>query len=429
MSEIAPRLDALAAARPPGVPGFFAAARDVVVIACSSRGGSSVFAEMLRRSASLVHFRAEINPFLALAGLTWPTSGTGSDALGAVHAVGPARDRLEREMAADAGRPALPAELDLDAFAADLCWRLTVQWPREVFELPAIRTEARAALAEGGGLTDLQRFHAAFLSRVRATHPSVNPWFYDLAPDLLAGAFPGLGPPVGPPSPTVIEEPPFVAVGPWTPATADDLALRPLVVKTPSNAYRLDFLRALFPRARFRVLHLVRHPAASVNGLVDGWRFHGFHAHRMERPLAIRGYADVRPADACWWKYDLPPGWEEWKDAPIEQVAAFQWRSAHDHVLDWLDARPVDRFLLRFEDVVGEGRRRAFGELFEWLGVPLDEGVRAAIEGGLPPVMATAPPRQRRWFEKAALIGPVLADPRVRRTAERLGYGDPAADR
>lgn len=88
------------------------------------------------------------------------------------------------------------------------------------------------------------------------------------------------------------------------------------MIKTPGNAYRLGFLRAAFPNARLRVLHLTRNPAASVNGLVDGWLHHGFHAYRLDEPLRITGYADVRPADRHWWKFDLPPSWPEYTAAP-----------------------------------------------------------------------------------------------------------------
>ena len=41
------------------------------------------------------------------------------------------------------------------------------------------------------------------------------------------------------------------------------------MIKTPSNAYRLPFIQALFPSARIRILHLVRNPAASINGLIE----------------------------------------------------------------------------------------------------------------------------------------------------------------
>ena len=40
--------------------------------------------------------------------------------------------------------------------------------------------------------------------------------------------------------------------------------------------------------------------------------------------------------------------------------------------------------------------------------------------------MATERPRQRRWFARAELLEPVLADPEVHEVAESLGYTDRA---
>ena len=55
--------------------------REVVVVASSSRGGSSMLMELLRHSEHLLHLQAELNPFLVLAELGWPHSGSDSDRL------------------------------------------------------------------------------------------------------------------------------------------------------------------------------------------------------------------------------------------------------------------------------------------------------------------------------------------------------------
>ena len=82
MSEVlAPlrrRLEALRRQRGPALSNFPLRVRELVVVASSSRGGSSMLAETLRASTSLVHLRAELNPFLRLVGLTFPESGSGS---------------------------------------------------------------------------------------------------------------------------------------------------------------------------------------------------------------------------------------------------------------------------------------------------------------------------------------------------------------
>jgi hypothetical protein len=217
-----------------------------------------------------------------------------------------------------------------------------------------------------------------------------------------------------------------VVVHPWLPADAASLATRPLLVKTPSNAYRLPFLRALFPRARLRVLHLCRNAAASINGLYDGWRYRGFFSHRLDEPLDIAGYSDVFPEwGRRWWKFDLPPGWRAWTRRPLVEVCAFQWRSAHEAILAGKGLCD-DYLAVRFEDAVGPlaARRALFERVSDWMGVPLESRLLGVLERGLPPIMATARPRHRRWYEKAELLEPVLGSSEIRDTMERLGYED-----
>lgn len=400
-------------------------ARTVVVIASSSRGGSSLLAEILRAAPGLAHFPAEINPALRLADLMFPCTPSGSDALEASDITPAALREVDRELSAQCGVPdAAPAsDADRERYALHLACRLTMQWPGETFTLDGVRAWMREALDHP---YDPVAFHATFLEAARRCHPCVDPLRYDL-PTGLVGL---LHNHVGPPGAALIEEPPFVAVPPWRGLTAAELKTRPLVVKTPANAYRLSAIQALFPRARLRVVHLVRNAGASINGLYDGWRHHGFFAHALEERLNIRGYSELGPWARHWWKFDLPPGWEALTTAPLLDVCAHQWSAAHQTVLGWLAANPgVDRFRLRFEDVVGpEERRRPTWEALEaWLGVPLVDPLATVIRDGLPPIMATERPQRRRWAMRSALLEPVLADAAIRETMEALGYAtDPA---
>lgn len=195
------------------------------------------------------------------------------------------------------------------------------------------------------------------------------------------------------------------------------------MIKTPSNAYRLGFLRALFPGARIRVLHLTRNPAASLNGLYDGWRHNGFHAHRMDEPLEITGYAEDCPADRWWWKFDLPPGWRRYTRASLIEVCAFQWYSCHRAVLDGLAGGDIEHIRVRFEDLISGPQVRvpAFERLAGWLGVPFDGSFRRAVLDGVAPVAATAPPSPGRWRSRAGMIEAGI-DERVRSVAEELDY-------
>lgn len=421
---------------PPPIAGFADRVRCLVVIGSSSRGGSTIFTELLRQTNGLLHLRAEINPFLRLTGLCFPASGT-SDSLVAAQAA-PARDRLGELLFYETGNPVRGVFDDgsLWSFAVDLACRLTLQWPLSSFEPSTLLPAIEAALARlerqlgwhPNELRDVQIFHAAFLAELRRTYPGIDPWFYDIAPDLLE-RYCGPRPPQLLLPELLIEEPPFVTLGPWCYPTAADLEQRPLVIKTPSNAYRLGFLQQLFHRSKLSLVHLVRNVAASVNGLYDAWRSPGFFSHRLSTDLRIGSYSDCFSWGDRWWKLDLPPGWESWTARPLQQVCAFQWRSAHENLLAWHPRQADDQaasphLAVRFEDIMGSSqeRRDAFGRLGTFLGVSLQDSLQAALDDRLPPLMATSRPRQRRWFERAALLQDVLRDPDNIAVMERLGY-------
>jgi Sulfotransferase family len=397
---------------------------EVVVVVASSRGGSTLVGELLRRTPVLLSLRAEINPLFVVAGLEPPVAEQ-------------RRTVLARELAAEIGRPAptLPPE-DVAAFGAALAWRLTAQWPDAGIDPSDVTSWTAETLRElaaedpawtAPAFPDAETFHLRLLRKVRRAHPAVNPWYYDISAEAVRGAFPGVPRPDGPPNPHLVEMPPFVLIRPWRRPSPAELDRDPLVLSTPRNAFRLSFLRSLFPRARLRVVHLTRNPAASANGLIDGWRHHGFFNTAVEERLRIAGYSDDFPGwGTNWWNYDFWPGWMEWTDAPLTTVAAEQWRSHHDEVLRWLAGHDVDHYRLRFEDVVGADavRRRALGEFGDWLGH--GDAADSLSRLSLPPLMATAPPRPRRWSERATDLIPAVTTPRMLEIATRLGYEDPS---
>lgn len=425
------------------VPDLCSQVKEVVVLASSSRGGSSIFTEILRHSPELLHFKGEINPFLVLAGLGYPHSGKPGDILEESDTGPHNHEKLacfEREMSLDVG---ISGEVDLGdsrmltRFMNDLHWRICVQWPEIDFDRDFLFSEVAKTLNElyrhhgwkEGTFDDLQLFHVLFLRNMRQRHSTLNPYYYDLRPDLIKEYCPDAVEDYDSPSCCIIEEPPFVPIAPRNYISPEMVKTKPLIFKTPSNVYRLPFLKKIFPQAKFRILHLVRNPADSINGLVDGWCHNGFFAHNMQQKLNIQGYSDKYPAwGKNWWKYDLPPGWQELTDRPLEYVCGYQWNAAHREILDYIDQNQTDYLRIKFEDVIGPmaTRREVFSRISQWLGIDSQEIINAAVNEDLPPIMATTtmPPRKRRWFKKAALIRPVLTDPGmgILSTAEKLGY-------
>lgn len=383
-----------------GEPSALAAVRHLLVVVSSSRGGSTLVGEMYRRTPGVLTLRAEVNPLFVVAGLE-PTAGERRAALAA-------------ELAAESGQPAAMLTPDVHHdFVAAVAWRLTAQWPSAGIDPDDVGRWVDETLRELAAsdpawtppaFPDRVTFHLRLLTRVRAAHPAVNPWYYDIPADRVRAVFPDLPQPAGPPGEHLVEMPPFVVAGPWQRAQPADFAATPLVLTTPRNSFRLPFLRALFPAARMQVLHLVRNPAASVNGLIDGWGHRGFFNRAVDVPLRVAGYTDAFPGwGDRWWNYDFWPGWEEWVDAPLPRLCAEQWRTHHAAVLDWVTATGADYERLRFEDVVS--------------------GDAAAQ---LPALMATVPPKPGRWTDRAESVLPAVTSGPVREMAERLGYGDPA---
>ena len=102
-------------------------------------------------------------------------------------------------------------------------------------------------------------------------------------------------------------------------AGADVAGLR-FLEKTPKNALRIPFLDAAFPDAQF--IFLWREPRANLASIIEAWK--------AGRWVTYRGL-DER-ADP--WSLLLPPDWRAMRDAPLPEIAAFQWESANRIALD-----------------------------------------------------------------------------------------------
>ncbi len=367
--------------------------RQVAVVCSSSRGGSTHLEALLREVPGVLTLPGEINPLVVVAQLgELPHRGA----------------VLAEELGLQIGRPArdVRGEDDQRLLALDIAWRLLAQQPDRA--LPAARVEQAVRDALAGTSLD-----AAGLTRAVLDRLDVPLAGYDV---------PDAAPPPLPPSDALVEMTPFVPLRPWRAPTGAELRDGTLLLATPRLVYRLDWLRAVFPTARLRLVHLVRNPAAAVNGLVDGWQHPGFATVAMPHPLTIPGYSDRVPGGERWWKFDVPPSWGSLVDRPLRRVCAAQWCDAHERVL--AETRGEEVLRIRHEDLAADdGRSREPAEqLAEFLGLDRDAVVQAVCAGA-PPVVATAPPRPARWRRRADELADVLADPGVLDLAERLGVG------
>lgn len=422
------------------IPDFCDSVRNVVIIASSSRGGSSVFAEVLRKCETFLHLRAEFNPILHVSGLTYPTSLTGSDALNTEHLTPEIKPILNRELSLECGNLNLNplSATEIDHYALAITRRLFLQWPNDSFHYDSCRRwllSTFETLEKLYGWTrseirDPQLFWSIYLTHVRAEYPNINPYYYDLNPTLVERYFTDVSVPKGPPAFSSIEEPPFIIPLPLKQPTRSEISQKPFVIKTPSNVYRLGFIKALFPNATPWILHLTRNAPQSINGLYDGWCHRGFFSHSMPGKLNILDYSDRFPKwGRDWWNFDLPPGWQDYTSRSLVEVCAFQWYAAHQATSEERKINPTTNYLrIRSEDVLSqsEDMRRAIADkIGRWLGLGSIDELSSAMTRPVDPVMATEPPKRDRWIEKSDIIIPILKQRKIKEMLEELGYHQP----
>ncbi|MFJ4620720.1 sulfotransferase [Streptomyces sp. NPDC088812] len=397
----------------------------VVAIVASSRGGSSLLHQILSDQPDVLSIAGEHTALYKLNRLD--RGRDGSDALEPdveFDWTAFSRDFMSFLGSGPARPPAGAA--DRLRYAAVVTRRLALQWPLEEIAYATVREAVDHAVRTGARPDEPDSLFATVLHRLRVTHPRIDPSFYDLPPAFRGEASDaGLRPPH---DGYCIEEPPFVVPRARTAADRGALRRHPVVIKSSVDAYRLPLLRRLMPNARIRVIHLTRNPAASVNGLYDGWRDRGFFSYDVSdrHALSIDGYSELGAAARRWWNFDLPPGWEKLVDQRLERVCAHQWAGAHRSALDTLGPDTADAVLrVPFEQLLDPAtRERTLRSVFTFAGIP-----QPPRPVSFPVVMATARPRPARWRHRADLVLPALDQPGIREVADELGYRKGEEDR
>ncbi|WP_339826943.1 sulfotransferase [uncultured Arenimonas sp.] len=166
-----------------------------------------------------------------------------------------------------------------------------------------------------------------------------------------------------------------------------------LLEKTPKNALRIPFLRAVFPDARFIYLH--RDPRQVLASMIEGWQSGRFVM-----------YPNLPGWQGLPWSFLLVPGWRELSGRPLADIVTRQWETATRLLLDDLQALDGahwtgvdhDRFLA---DPQGTVER-----LGAWAGWGWDKDL-----GGVLPLSryTLTTPAPDKWRKHASDIEPRLA--------------------
>lgn len=181
-----------------------------------------------------------------------------------------------------------------------------------------------------------------------------------------------------------------------------DAASVRMLEKTPKNALRIPFLNAVFPDARF--VYLVRDPRENVSSIIDAWKSGKFATYP-----ALPGW------DGPAWSLLLIPGWKELVGQSLAEIAAAQWKSAHEQIMEDLGRLPRERWTaVSYTDFLANPQASC-ETLCKFAGVRWDQ----ALSGALPLSRHTlTPPDPDKWKKNEAELAPVL--PRLEPVAEKV---------
>ncbi len=385
--------------------------RNVVVILAGSRTGSSFLFHSLVRNALFLAPTGEETAYYRQVGLGIFNSPHYCDSLFSPPSPG-VLDRYFLALQQDSGlfNPEAPVE---HRHFPTFLHRLLLQWPQ--LAAKNLKSELKgvfeSTLSSAHNPLDWSSIYLDFVAQLQARD-------YPVTVDLFSTTS------SHPQNLSLLEEPPYITPIAQTAITQDLAKNHSLLLKTSTSIYRLPFLKALFPHAEFKWIVLQRNPAATISALMDGWLSTAFHSHSVHphARLRIKGYSDTLPGGDHFWKFDMPPGWQAYTDAPLEEVCAFQWSSAYKQIDEFLNDTTDSFHTLSYEQLVANPRQE-LESICSFAGV--NERHNSHSSQWLKPVASVHPPLSGKWKKRADILLPLLRGHdhgKLLQLAERFHY-------
>ena len=192
---------------------------------------------------------------------------------------------------------------------------------------------------------------------------------------------------------------------PLTSLSDPPVAIR-LLEKTPKNSLRIPFLQKVFPQARFIFLH--RNPAANISSIISAWESGRFVT-----------YPHLPDWHGMPWSLILPPQWRELEDASLAEIAAFQWRSTNQTMLEDLQQLPPEQWCaVSYEQFLANPEAET-ERLCTFASIPFGRNLKRRTSNALPHSRFTlSSPHPNKWQRHEIELAPIL--PQMHSLAEQL---------
>ena len=170
-----------------------------------------------------------------------------------------------------------------------------------------------------------------------------------------------------------------------------------MLEKTPKNALRVPFFAAAFPDSTF--VYLYRDPRQSLASMMEAWASGAF-----------RTYPQLPGWTGYPWSLLLIPGWRDLIGQPLPVVAAHQWATTTNILLDDLTALPPERLRVVEHDAFLRTPNSIAAALARSLSLDWDRELGSELPLSKTTVSHPRPEKWRRLEREIEEVLPIVAD-------------------
>ena len=190
------------------------------------------------------------------------------------------------------------------------------------------------------------------------------------------------------------------------------------VDKNNQNGLCVPYLQALFPEAMF--VYIKRSPGDNINSLIEGWGKEGkFSTWSNDLPAQV----EIDGGRYTKWCFFLTDGWRQYLKAPVEEVAAYQYRAMNEAIMAAKTTVPAGNWVeVFYEDLVRDPVAE-FRTIFQSCQLQFDAQMEGLCRNVLEtPYDAFGEIRLDKWKDGRNRDRVERVLPLVMTTARQMGY-------